>query len=410
MNNEQKILGSVPKKKGKRYIVIILVLIMLGLASYIVYDKVIKKNIVEENKDKEENNTTEIQNNESEEEKEYTNLNPELKNVLTFNLSEVIENRDKLVAVTKDGKEILLADLSEYNGEVRYDFYNGKIYLYMQKYTAGKQENGIVTVQPVHNTYLAYIDLNQGDGNYKVNIITEISSNNSPESIAATSNAIYIVSSADMAVKKYSLTDNKFEDTNIIGKDMILELFSTKDGSDYLVYNIGWDLYLLDTSTNESKIIENKSQLAFIYNGKILYHKSGTAGSGKLIYCEYDIKTGEKKILSPEVGYGSASSDTENIIPYKDGYIYFTESKVMSYNEGNYKELFDYSDIGFIYGASRRGRVCEDVIYLGFAGYLTIQNPVKDALGTKTIGLEDKKVEETSLYYDYRYTKYYEQK
>ena len=128
-----------------------------------------------------------------------------------------------------------------------------------------------------------------------------------------------------------------------------------------------------------------------------------------MIYCEYDIKTGVKEILSPEVGYGSASTDTENIMPYNDGYIYFTESKVMSYNKGNYKELFDYSDIGFIYGASRRGRVSEEEIYLGHAGMLMEKNPVQDALGTKTIGLEDKNVKETSVYYDYRYTKYYEQ-
>jgi hypothetical protein len=97
-------------------------------------------------------------------------------------------------------------------------------------------------------------------------------------------------------------------------------------------------------------------------------------------------------------------------MPYKNGYIYFTENKVMLYNKGNYKELFDYSDIGFIYGASRRGRVSEGVIYLGFAGALTVQDPVKDALGTKTIRLEDKNVEEASLNYDYHYTKYYEQK
>jgi hypothetical protein len=169
-------------------------------------------------------------------------------------------------------------------------------------------------------------------------------------------------------------------------------------------------LYLLDTSTNESKLIDNESGLDFLYNGKIVYHKFGTTGYGNLIYCEYDIATGKKEILSTEVGYGSASISTENIMPYKNGYIYFTENKVMLYNKGNYKELFDYSAIYKPYVAGRRGRVSEGVIYLGFAGALTVQDPVKDALGTKTIRLEDKNVEEASLNYDYHYTKYYEQK
>ena len=85
----------------------------------------------------------------------------------------------------------------------------------------------------------------------------------------------------------------------------------------------------------------------------------------KVTYYDYDITTGEKEILSPEVGFGIASIDTENIMPYKDDYIYFTDYKVMSYNKGDYKELLDYSDAGFKYGASRRGRVSEELIYLG---------------------------------------------
>lgn len=404
MDTEQNILDSIHKKKGKKNI-IILVLIILGLLGYLVYDKVIKNSTTEKNNEKEDNNTTEKQNNQLEEEKGYTNLNLELKNVLTFNISEVVGAGEKLVAVTKDGKEILIADLYEYNGEVRYDFYNDKIYLYMQKYIAGKQENGIVTVQPVHNTYLAYIDLNKGNGNYKVNIITEINNDNWPESIAATSDELYIVA-ADMAVKKYSLTDNKLEDTNILGKDMMVRLYSTKDGSDYLVYNIGWDLYLLNITTNESKLIEDKGKLSFLYNSKIVYYKYATTGYSKLIYYEYDIKTGPKKILSPEVSYPIASIYAENIMPYNDGYIYFTVTNVMSYNNGDYKELFDYTEAGYAYTISKSGRVSEDVIYLGFSTILVDPNNSK----TRTINLKDKSVEAAFLNYEYMYTKYYEQK
>lgn len=410
MDNEQNLLNIKPNKKGKGFIITILVLIILGLVGYLVYDKVIKNSIIDKNKEKEENNTTEKQDNKPEEEKEYTNLNSELKNVLTFNISKVVSASSKLVAVTKDGKEILLADLTEYNAGVSYDFYNDKIYLYLHKRTVGKQENGVVTIQPVDNIYLAYIDLNKGNGNYKINIIREINNGNSPESIAATSDALYIVSSADMVVKKYSLTDNKFEDTNILGKDKIVRLYSTKDGSDYLVYNIGWDLYLLDTSTNESKLIENNGNLAFVYNGKIVYFKYGTTGYTKVTYYDYDIATGEKEILSPEVGFGFASVETENIMPYKDGYIYFTDYKVMSYNKGDYKELLDYKGAGFKYGPTLRGRVSEDVIYLGLMSAFMEEKPDPALLRLKTMDLENKNVEETSLNYDYRYTKYYEQK
>lgn len=409
MDNEQNILNVKHNKKGKNFIMTILVLIILGLVGYLVYDKVIKNIIIEKNKEKEENNSTEKQDNELEEKTEYTNLNPELKNVLTFNISKDAAASSKLVAVTKDGKEILLADLTEYNAGASYDYYNDKIYLYLYKRTIGKQENGVTIIQPVDDIYLAYIDLNKGNGNYKINIIREIDDDGSIENIAATSDALYIVSSEDMIVKKYSLNDNKFEDTNIIGKDMIVNLASTKDGSDYLVYNIGWDLYLLDTSTNETKLIENNGILSFIYNGKIVYFKYGETGYSKLTYYEYDINTGKKQTLSPEVGFGIASIDTENIMPYKDDYIYFTDYKVMSYNKGNYKELLDYSDAGFKYGASNRGRVSEDVIYLGFDGPFADQKPDPDVLGTKTMNLKNKNVEETSIDYDYRYTKYYEQ-
>jgi len=396
MDNEQNLLNIKSNKKGKNFIIIILVLIILGLVGYLVYDKVIKNSLVDKNK--------------VEEEKEYTNLNSELKNVLTFNISKDVAANSKLVAVTKDGKEILLADLTEYNGGDSYDFYNDKIYLYLHKRTIGKQENGVTIIQPVDDIYLAYIDLNKGNGNYKINIIREIDDDGSIENIAATSDALYIVSSEDMIVKKYSLTDNTFKDTNIIGKDMIVNLASTKDGSDYLIYNIGWDLYLLDTSTNESKLIEKNGNLAFVYNGKIVYFKYGTTGYAKVTYYDYDITTGEKEILSPEVGFGIASIDTENIMPYNDDYIYFTDYKVMSYNKGDYKELLDYKDAGFKYFPTIRGRVSEGVIYLGFLRGLTEEKPDSDALKMKTMDLENKNVEDAPLDYDYRYTKYYEQK
>lgn len=396
MDNEQNLLNIKSNKKGKKIIITVLVLIILGLVGYFVYDKVIKNSDIDKNKE--------------EEETEYTNLNPELKNVLTFNISKDVSANSKLVAVTKDGKEILLADLTEYNACASYDFYNDKIYLYLHKRTIGKQVNGVTIIQPVDDIYLAYIDLNKGNGNYKINIIREIKDDGSIENIAATSDALYFVSSEDMIVKKYSLTDNKFEDTNIIGKDMIVKLDSTKDGSDYLVYNIGWDLYLLDTSTNETKLVENNCILSFVYNGKIVYFKYGKTGYAKVTYYDYDITTGEKEILSPEVGFGIASIDTENIMPYKDDYIYFTDYKVMSYNKGDYKELLDYKDAGFKYFPTIRGRVSEGVIYLGFLRGLTEEKPDSDALKMKTMDLENKNVEDAPLDYDYRYTKYYEQK
>jgi|GEM_PF-3190082 len=396
MDNEQNLLNIKSNKKGKNFIITILVLIILGLVGYLVYNKVIKNSVID--KDKEE------------EETEYTNLNSELKNVLTFNISKDVAANSKLVAVTKDGKEILLADLTEYNAGANYDFYNDKIYLYLYKRTIGKQVNGVTIIQPVDDIYLAYIDLNKGNGNYKINIIREINDASSLENIAATSNALYIVSSDDMIVKKYSLIDNKFEDTNIIGKDMIVKLDSTKDGSDYLVYNIGWDLYLLDTSTNETKLIENNGILSFVYNGKIVYFKYGKTGYAKVTYYYYDIATGEKEILSPEVGFGIASIDTENIMPYNDDYIYFTDYKVMSYNKGDYKELLDYKDAGFKYFPTIRGRVSEGVIYLGFLKGLAEEKPDSDALKMKTMDLENRIVEDAPLDYDYRYTKYYEQK
>lgn len=396
MDNEQNLLNIKSNKKGKKIVITILVLIILGLVGYFVYDKVIKNSDIDKNKE--------------EEETEYTNLNPELKNVLTFNISRDVAANSKLVAVTKDGKEILLADLTEYNAGANYDFYNDKIYLYLHKRTIGKQVNGVTIIQPVDDIYLAYIDLNKGNGNYKINIIREIDDDGSIENIAATSDALYFVSSEDMIVKKYSLTDNKFEDTNIIGKDMIVNLASTKDGSDYLVYNIGWDLYLLDTSTNETKLVENNCILSFVYNGKIVYFKYGKTGYAKVTYYDYDITTGEKEILSPEVGFGIASIDTENIMPYNDDYIYYTDYKVMSYNKGDYKELLDYKDAGFKYFPTIRGRVSEGVIYLGFLRGLTEEKPDSDALKMKTMDLENKNVEDAPLDYDYRYTKYYEQK
>lgn len=396
MDNEQNLLNIKPNKKGKIFIITISVLIILGLVGYFVYDKVIKNSDIDKNKE--------------EEETEYTNLNPELKNVLTFNISKDVAANSKLVAVTKDGKEILLADLTEYNASASYDFYNDKIYLYLHKRTIGKQVNGVTIIQPVDDIYLAYIDLNKGNGNYKINIIREIDDDGSIENIAATSDALYFVSSEDMIVKKYSLTDNKFEDTNIIGKDMIVKLDSTKDGSDYLVYNIGWDLYLLDTSTNETKLVENNCILSFVYNGKIVYFKYGKIGYSKVTYYDYDITTGEKEILSPEVGFGIASIDTENIMPYNDDYIYYTDYKVMSYNKGDYKELLDYKSAGFKYFPTIRGRVSEGVIYLGFLRGLTEEKPDSDALKMKTMDLENKNVEDAPLDYDYRYTKYYEQK
>jgi hypothetical protein len=82
----------------------------------------------------------------------------------------------------------------------------------------------------------------------------------------------------------------------------------------------------------------------------------------------------------------------------------------MSYNKGDYKELLDYKGAGFKYGPTLRGRVSEDVIYLGLMSAFMEEKPDPALLRLKTMDLENKNVEETSLNYDYRYTKYYEQK
>jgi len=386
-------------------IIAVFVLVIIGGVGYCSYKIGVDKG-KEDNTAIDDNNAISNIDNESnknkwtEREKGYTNLNPELENLLTFNAV-----GDNLIAVTKEGAEIQIADLSEneYDISFRHDFYNDKVYLYVQKFKSGRHENDVIKVQPITEIYLAYIDLNKGDGNYMLEVITKLDSNESPESIAATSDALYIAS-VDMEVKKYSLSSNKFEAINIKGKDSLVKLDSTNIGNEYLTYNIGSDVYILNLSNNESKLIDNRSNVAFIYNGKVIYYKYGQSGYDKLTYYEYNINTDEKNALSNETECGNMCDGLQNIMPYNNDYIYVTTEKIIAYNNGNYKELYDFKlSIDIL------GRISEDMIYFSHDG------PVEDGvdhnkLGTKTMDLKNNKVDTTSKNYSYIYTKYYEQK
>ena len=139
MDNEQKILGSVPKKKGKRYIVIILVLIILGLMGYYVYDKVIK-NTKDQDNSKEEQEVEESKDDEKTPLDRYGVVNAfgvvekqKFPDDVTMDIV-AYTNDDKIINIYSIDKEFLKNvvskdDIVNLSKNINIDYYENKLYI-----------------------------------------------------------------------------------------------------------------------------------------------------------------------------------------------------------------------------------------------------------------------------------------
>ena len=326
------------ESKKKNLIIGVLIVLLLIAVGFICYEQFLKKDN-DTNKIEEKDSTEIVDTNKS-----------ELDNAILF----AKKDGTKLVAITSDGKEISIYDFSHgvnVNGSsvvvdpsrdsgfyFDYDQDEKVLYLFLQGSNDDK--------------YLAVIDLKNGKGNYKPEIITKVELSDSELSgdnayggnayIAKIGNTIYF---SNTTLYKYDIQSKKYEKTDIKSNGRTMWLLKNKSN---LIYNDNMDIYILDTITNKStKILSDGSQ-AYIYNGKLVYYYDGNSKTaGKLnedtyeSYYLYDFNTSKKEKITNYIGIGQV--DKEYIIPYGDTMYSFKGLKLYGYNGNKIEEKYSFT-------------------------------------------------------------------
>ena len=328
------------KNNRATFIVLFVVIVLfVSVGGYVVYSKYMKNNADEKNQ--EDDNT-----------QKHVDLNPELKNLNYFSVKQASfdatanKGTYDLIAVTNDNKEIVIyPNINNSFCKNNFDYFENKIYLVLN----------VQCTYEVKEYEFLYINLNDGNGNYKTNYLAKYQPYESDidawyeiKSIAVTSTDIYF--SYGHNIKKYSLETNDFLSVvdNMSFSDSFLN--ASKDRTDNVIYEKTiWDsfgtrtgniLYLLDKS-NKSIMIDNYSQTRnnnnnFIHSNKIVY-----TDLNHCVY-EYNINLQKKKRISNEL------CNPILVFTYEDDYLIFShdnettnELKIFSFNTNNINIAFD---------------------------------------------------------------------
>lgn len=254
-------------------------------------------------------------------------------------MSIAMKNDNKLYALTDNGKDILLMDVAQYNGGVTYTYYDGKLYLYLYKYTPGNQS----TEAKDYNT-LGYIDLT--NDNYEFKKIADIEVNGSPESIAIANNVLYYTSSTSQDVYEYNLDTKKNGVVNIFDTDGIIKVYTLND--EEFVYSYfdskkdASTLGIMDIKTKEKKDISNNGSVEYVYNDKIIYTEFDENDSySTWKYFEYDVNSNKKKQVSDSTS-SNTSFYNSFIIPVDNYYAYINDSKLCKFVNDKEEVIYEF--------------------------------------------------------------------
>jgi len=328
------------KKNNTTIIIAIIVLVMLLLfgstllvlssMGYISFDADSIKNEDNVNDKLDENEFKEEEkNNKIDGVDEKTNINLELKDAVMFSLKtdQFEYGKKNLVAIDSIGNEINIYDLSEYYGGVHYEYdeKNSVIYLFLYTYEKNnhRDEN--------EKRMLGYIDLTKGNGNYNLEILTEI---NVERDYFSGMNADYVAKVGDYIyfsnknLYRYNIKTGQVDDTGIYSSDRTMVVLSYNDK--FLLYNIGDKLYLLNINNNSSIIISENGSLGYMYNNKVIYlqeDEKDVSGTGVNYYYSYNVDNGVKKKISGSIGHQSVYF--EYIVPFEDKYVSLSDGLFM---------------------------------------------------------------------------------
>ncbi len=277
-----------------------------------------------------------------------SNVNKELKDTMLFCIKRSIKGGlEQLVAVTKDGSEIvILPNVLQVIPHVagsrlgEFDYFQNRIYIYY-----GKGE-------------LGFIDLNSGDGNYTVTHLASTGQDALLIDFVALSDVIYFSYISDALYTKYSVADNEFTKTSLSPyRAGILKPNRTGENAAYLAEN--GDLKLIDVLTGNELLIDTNANLdIFIYKNKVIYSKKlDNELNGAFVYCEYDIASGAITQISRTLSLKSGRDEKAYIAPYEDGYIYLDEGettcRIFLYQAGKYEVIAEVTEWVYLSFLSR---------------------------------------------------------
>ena len=274
--------------------------------------------------------------------------------------SVVTDSYKKIYALTDDGNKIELFDASEYNGVV-YTYYNGKLYLYLHKYTPQDDTN-------TGNSYnaLGYIDLN--DNNYSFTKLSDIMAQGYPSSIAVVNNIIYYSSSAFDGIYKYNIDtqsssiSNDFDFDGKIG----IKLYTISDGK--LAYSTAGrtneppTVGIIDIKSNTRREISSNATFEYVYDGNIIYSQYDAVNNySKWKYYEYNVSSESNKQISDSTSLYHQSIDLSFIMPFDNYYIYVNGNGLYKFENNNSQKLYEFN--GGIYSINLISSKLLNVVY-----------------------------------------------
>lgn len=240
-------------------------------------------------------------------------LNNELKDLTQFAVKGPSFNTKKdLVALTSDGKEIKIINIENYD-EVSYDFYNNKLYIYLEK----DDEYGI---------YL--INLTLGDGKY---LLEKVANNTTKDFLRISSDInvfgtyAYYFTANQTLLYRFDLITKKIT-TFPLNSNSPKTIMNKKKG--LLLYEYNNAIYEYNINLKKTNELFNNSIISFIHNDTIVYRTSSSTDNYTYYYYEYDYNANFAQKLVKANPTGNWLTGTESIYPLGDDYIYIVNESI----------------------------------------------------------------------------------
>ena len=301
------------EKRKYRFIITLLFTLLLFATAYIFHDKL----AVKKDDQKKDNNSSVVE----------KSINPELADTILF-----ANNGGKsLVAVTSNGKQIDIFNLDENKYEAFY-----------YDYDVEEKVIYISLVDKARKHYIGFIDLKEGNQNYKVKMLKEFDDDKDyfwsiDAYIAKINNYIFV---ADKGIYKYNIKEDKLEKTDIFNDNRAIWFTKYKSN---LIYQFDDDVYMLDVNTNEKNKILSNGTIGYVYRDKLIYyqHKDSTGDETGDKYYIFDINTKDKKVISKE--FGIQESDKDFIIPFGDKLYSFDGLDLNVFDGNNINKFYSFT-------------------------------------------------------------------
>ena len=252
-------------------------------------------------------------------------LNSEIQNTIQF----AIKNDVELVAIDRDGKQVVIFDNEKTDYREFYYFYdNDSSTMYLSLLNGNKNDIG-------------KIDLTEGNGKYELELLTSFNSSGYfPASIVKIKDTLYF---ADETLYSYNEEEGKVVKANISGNNRTMAIVTVND---LIFYQTTKGVYSYNPETKEVTQICNTGSTSFGYKDLFIYYYEGGA-NGKyddnkdLSYYAYDTKTGKSTRISKL--YGAQSMGDEFVVPVGDSFYSIGNRSINIFDGEKFGETFEFN-------------------------------------------------------------------